>query len=433
MNLRTLLDRLPVGTLVRRAATLGSGAAIGQIAVVGATPLLARMYEKSDFGVLSVVLAVTGVAIVVSSLRYEQAIVVAESDEEASAVAQTSAALVVVVVTLTSVLALAGGHALASFTNSEDLQHVLWLVPPTIAAGGINQILVSWATRRGDFEALSRSKAAQGIGMAATQLLSGWLFNGPIGLVAGITVGWIVGTIMLLPSAGDLHLTSLRLSWAAAVRYRRFPQLGLLASLLNRGALEIPAVALAALHGPEVAGAFLIANRVVATPTRLVTEAAYQVYVNEASRLQRETPGELGVLFNRSLRRLALLSIPPALLLSTIGPWSFGLVFGGDWSDAGDYVRLLSLVLVAMLVTQPVAATLWILDRQDLQLVREIARVVLVALAFVIAGWFDLTPTAAVFAYVIAMSAGYGLLLAMCRTVVHGVDSAPARPELAVA
>ncbi len=432
MTLARLLDRLPVGTLVRRAAMLGSGAAIGQIAVVGATPLLARIYDKSDFGVLSVVLAVTGVSVVVSSLRYEQAIVVAESDEEATAVAQTSGLLVLGVALISAVLAFAGGDALASFTNSDDLSTVLWLVPPTIAVGGLHQILVSWATRTGDFIALSRSKAGLGISMAATQLLAGWFLEGPVGLVAGITVGWIVGVVMLAPTTQGLHLVSGAASWDAAVRYRRFPQMSLLASLLNRGALEIPAIALAALHGPEVAGAFLIANRVVATPTRLVTEAAYQVYVNEASRLQRDAPEELRVLYGRTLKRLAILSVPPALFLATVGPSVFELVFGAEWSDSGQYVRLLAVVLVAMLMTQPVAATLWLLERQDLQLVREIARVALVALAFVLAAVFDFTPAGAVFCYVIAMSAGYALLLAMCRTVLRGEGDLAAPSDLAI-
>lgn len=433
MNVRSLLVRLPLGTLVRRAATLGTGAAVGQVAVVGATPVLARMYDKADFGVLSVVLAVSGLAVVVASLRYEQAIVVADDDDEASAVAQTSAGLVLASVLLVALLALAGGDALASFTNSEDLRTVLWLLPPTVAAGGLHQILVSWATRRGAFRALSRSKAALGIGMVATQIVVGLLVSGPVGLVAGIGVGWMVAIVILAPAANGLRLVGLERTWDAVVRYRRFPQLGLLASLLNRGALEIPAVALAALHGPEVAGAFLVANRVVVTPARLVTEAAYQVYVNEASRLQREADGGLTVLFNRTLRRLSLLAMPPALALALFGPSVFTFVFGDSWTDAARYVQLLAIVLVAMLVTQPVAATLWLLDRQDLQLVREIARVVLVCGAFGLAWLLAATPEMAVMAYAIAMTAGYALLLALCRTVLASAEAtAEARP-LAVA
>lgn len=411
-------DRLPVGTLVRRAAGLGTGAAIGQAAVVGATPVLARMYDKEDFGALAVFLAASGVAIVVSSLRYEQAILVAEEDREAGAVVKISAGLVVLTVLATAVLALAGGPMLAEATSTPELERLLWLLPPVVGLGGAHQILVAWATRVGAFRSLSQSKAAVGISLAASQILLGWWIHGPVGLVAGVGVSWLVGIVFLLPAASGMGRAGDHEAMAVARRFRRFPQFSLWASLLNRGALEIPAVALAMLHGPEVAGAFLLANRVVATPTRLVTESAYQVYVNEASRLHREAPENLHTLFVRTVRRLSLLSIPPALFLAVLGPRAFTLVFGAEWTEAGEYVRVLALVLIAMLVTQPVASTLWIAERQDLQLLREVARFVLVLVGFLAVWLIGASPVASVFAYTLAMTAGYALLLALCRSVV---------------
>lgn len=412
-----LLERLRVGSLVRRAAILGSGAAIGQIAVVGATPFLARVYDRADFGVLAVFLAVSGVSVVVSALRYEQAILVAEDDHEASAVVKTAGICVLFSVVVASVLALAGGHALAAFTSTPDIAGLLWLLPVAVATGGIHQIMVAWATRAGEFKVLSRSKAVLGLSLAGAQLVFGVAADGPDGLVVGVVIAWVVAIVALLPGMRRMQLVTDRAAWSAAVRFRRFPQYGMWASLLNRGALEIPSVALAAIYGPEVAGAFLLANRVVATPARLITESAYQVYVNEASRLHRESPGEMFTLYTRTLGRLARVAIPLALLLAAFGPAVFKVVFGAEWTEAADYVRLLSPVLVAMLITQPVAGTLWILERLDLQLIREIARVSFVTLAFVAAWSLSLGPNAAVMAYVVAMVAGYGLLLALCRSV----------------
>jgi len=414
-----ILDRLPGGALVKRAALLGSGAAVGQAAVIGATPLLARIYGPADFGVLAVFLAVSGVSVVVSALRYEQAILVAESDEEASAVVKASAWCVLLSVTLASIAALAGGDALARFTSTPAIADLLWLLPVTVAAGGIHQIMVAWATRAGNFSVLSRSKAVLGISLAASQLFLGVIVDGAHGLVVGVAASLILTIIVLIPAMKGLSLARDHDAWHAAVRYRQFPQFGLWASLLNRGALEIPSVALAALYGPEVAGAFLLAVRVVATPTRLITESAYQVYVNEASRLQREEPSAMYTLFVRTLGRLVRLAVPLAVLLAVAGPWGFGIVFGPDWAEASAQVRLLAPLLVAMLITQPVAGTLWITVRLDLQLMREVVRVTLVIGAFLLAWQFALDSHAAVGAYVLAMVSGYGLLLILCRNVLR--------------
>jgi len=416
-RLTTILDRLPGGALVRRAALLGTGAALGQAAVIGATPLLARIYSPAEFGVLAVFLAVSGVSVVVSALRYEQAILVAESDEEASAVVKAAAWCVLISVILASIAALAGGDALARFTHTPAIADLLWLLPVTVAAGGVHQIMVAWATRTGNFVVLSRSKAVLGVSLAASQLILGVAVDGAHGLVIGVALSWIMTILVLVPAMKGLSLARDHDAWRAAVRYKQFPQFGLWASLLNRGALEIPSVALAALYGPEVAGAFLLAVRVVATPTRLITESAYQVYVNEASRLQREEPAAMYTLFLRTIGRLVRLAIPLALVLALAGPWGFGVVFGPDWSEASDQVRLLAPLLVAMLITQPVAGTLWITVRLDLQLMREAIRVSLVTGAFLLAWRFSLDSYAAVGAYVLAMVCGYGLLLVLCRNV----------------
>ena len=203
--------------------------------------------------------------------------------------------------------------------------------------------------------------------------------------------------------------------------------------MFNRSALEIPAVALAALHGPEVAGAFLIANRMVATPARLVTESAYQVYLNEASRLTRNDPAGLTFLFRRTLRRMALICAPAALLLAVAGPPVLVWIFGDEWADAASYVRLLVLLFASMLVTQPVESTLWLLERQDLQLLRDVARVVMVSGAFFVAWWLGVSATGAVAAYVAAMVAGYVLLLHLCHGLLQQQpETAGAPSEVAV-
>lgn len=427
-RLSALWARLPLGPLVRRAAILVSGAAIGQAAVVGSTPLLSRIYTPAEFGVLAVFLAASGVSVVVSAFRYEQAILVADTDDEAAAVVKAALGCVVFTTILAAIAALAGGDWLADFTSTPAIADVLWLLPVTVAAGGVHQIMVSWATRQGGFTALSRSKAVLGVSLAVSQLAIGLSTDWAGGLVVGVAVSWLLAILVLVPAMRGLTLATDADAWGAAVRYRRFPQLGMWASLLNRSALEIPSVALAALYGPEVAGSFLLAVRVVATPARLITESAYQVYVNEASRLKREAPGEMYTLFLRTLTRLARLAVPAALLLAVFGPWGFGVVLGPDWAESSEQLRLLAPFLVAMMLTQPVAGTLWLTERLDLQLAREVGRVSFVLIAFLIAWSTGVGANAAIAMYVVSMVAGYSLLLYLCRRVLVQT----ARPALVV-
>lgn len=405
------------GRFVRRSATLLSGAAVGQVAVFASTPFLARMYSPADFGVLAVFLACSGVTLVVAAFRFEQAILVPETDKEASGIVKAAAICVVVTTMSVTLAAIAGADQLAQYTSTPAIKRVLWLLPISVAFGGGYQIMVSWATRVGAFRELSRSKAALGISLAVSQLAIGFGTDWRGGLVIGVVVSWVAAILVLLPSTKGIRRVSDADAWRAAVRFRRFAQLGIWSSLLNRSALEIPSIALAFLYGPAAAGSFLLAVRIVVTPARLITESAQHVFINHMAVLKREAPDEMYAFFNRTLSVLACLAVPGAVLLALFGPWVFGAVLGEDWTASSEQVRLLAPFLVAMMLTQPVAGTLWLVERLELQLLRECARIAFVITAFSVAWATGVGSDTAVAMYVASMVAGYGLLLSLCRWV----------------
>jgi O-antigen/teichoic acid export membrane protein len=73
-----------------------------------------------------------------------------------------------------------------------------------------------------------------------------------------------------------------------------------------------------------------------------------------------------------------------------------GPVLGSRWEEAGTYLVILMPLYTMQLLTSPLAGTLAILERQDLALVREVVRILLVTIAIVIAQALSLSATWAV-------------------------------------
>jgi len=127
----------------------------------------------------------------------------------------------------------------------------------------------------------------------------------------------------------------------------------------------------------------------------------------------RDATGDLEELFRTTVKRLALVAAPLMLSIAVAATLLVGPVFGSEWEEAGTYITILTPLYTMQLLTSPLAGTLTILERQDLALVREIVRILLLTIAIVVAQELALSATWAVallsaagsFAYVL-----YGLI-----------------------
>jgi O-antigen/teichoic acid export membrane protein len=66
------------------------------------------------------------------------------------------------------------------------------------------------------------------------------------------------------------------------------------------------------------------------------------------------------------------------------GPWIFEFVFGEEWHDAGIYARYLSIYVLMVFISAPLANVFNVYERMDLQLTLNIVRVILVVVIFVV-------------------------------------------------
>lgn len=375
------------GQFTRNVTVLAGGTVFGQAITVLVSPILTRLYSPEDFGVFGVYASILGILTVVASLRYEFALPLPEDDETAANILVLCFLLLLGMTGLTIVLIHELGDQIVAWANVPALKHYLWLIPLGMLGAGAYQILNYWAVRKRDFLRIARTRVSRGITRAVIQVGIGFAHSGPLGLLLGHLIGETAGSASLGLAAwnkdrASFRAVSLQGIHKCVARYKRFPIFSSSAALINSIGSQIPQLFLASFYGVEAAGWFALGQRVIDAPLNIVVDSVSQVYFGEAARLPRDDPKAMRRLFFKLTTRLALVGGLPIVLICSLAPLFFTFVFGTNWGKAGQYVLILGLARAVRFVVTPLAATLNILERQELYLLQDGIRLVLITGAF---------------------------------------------------
>ncbi|BDU75443.1 lipopolysaccharide biosynthesis protein [Mesoterricola sediminis] len=368
---------------------VAGGTALAQGLIVLASPVLTRLYSPGDFGVLTVYMSLVTVLVSLGSLRYEQALPLPEAEAEAAGLLLLCL-LLVGATTLAGALVIGGlRHRILAWMDAPALGPFLWLVPVSVLGAGLYQVFTCWAIRKERYDRIARTRVTQCLTQLAVQVGGGLLGGGAAWLLVGDALGRTNGTRTLAALDWRRDGAALgRTRWAdvagAARRFRAFPLLSSGTALLNTLNLRLPGLLLAIAYGPWDAGCFALAQRVFALPSAIVGESVAQVFFGESAQVGRS--GSLMPLFQGTVRRMFLLGLPLMALSALSGWFLFPVLFGEAWGRAGRFAAALAPMALAQFTGACVSSALVVLERQDLALVRELIRSLLL-LGAVAAAW----------------------------------------------
>lgn len=413
--------RLP--SALRGVASIVAGSAAGQALVIVAYPLLTRIYTPAEFGLFTVFGSVVGIAAVISAGALESAIPIPVDDRDAAAVAWAGLAFVGLTALLTAVVGLLAANPLATLLGAPRLAELWWLVAVTVLVMGTYLVLSDWMIRDRSYGALGRRNLFQGIGQVSTQVGLGLLGVRPVGLLLGLGAGRLVAMGGLVSRRGLLRQPRPRLGElvASVRRFRRFPLVAMPSMLVNSAGLEAPLLLVSALYGDARAGLLGLTVRVIGAPLTIVGQAVHQVFTGESGVRIRKPDAAMGSAVRGATLRLLAVGAIPAIVLMLFGPSLFGLVFGSNWTEAGEYARFLALAYLAQFTVTPVSATLFLLERQGQELAWGIARLLLTAGGPVVCGLLGAPISVAIVALSVGHVLSYLLLYGLC---VRAADSA---------
>lgn len=363
--------RLQSNRFLHSVFTLSSGTAAGQVILALATPILTRLYNPDDFGVLAVFVALLSIVVVISALRYELAIPLPSSKRSACQLV----ALALLINCLTALFVLVAIFLLrediAKWAQSPALANYLWLLPVGVISAGTYKIFNYWAVWNKDFKAIAQTKLTQSIAKVIVQLAAGLSGLGALGLIVGQLIGQTVGVLRLTKGVALRSLlnksdASLLRTKALIKRYKRFPKYDVPASALNTMSNQLPPILLATLFNPAVAGYYMLAAHVLAVPSSLVGQAIGQVLYGNCREALKS--GNLGRDTKRIVFTLTFLVTLPVIFVFFCGSSFFPVIFCSQWHEAGIYAEWMILGTAVQFVYSPISMVLMATNGQRLNL-----------------------------------------------------------------
>jgi O-antigen/teichoic acid export membrane protein len=384
---------------------LMSGTTVAQMISFLMAPILYRVYEREDYGVLGMFMAITSIFGVFSTFQYNQVIILVKTEEEA-AQAENLNRFINIFVSLTTIpLIIVFGDGLVDYFNSPNLKPWLFLLPIHLFFIGQNEIFRVKANRLKKYSILSMNTILSASITPIISLTLGFILKGPFGLFIGLLAGQLISTVYLQIKIGSvkaLKLSRRGLSGMKnlALKNYKFPLYSLPSELMNRFGRQIPVFFIGHISGESAIGIYNLCIRMLSLPTTMIAGALTEVFKKRAIEEYHKL-GNCISIFNKTGLILILIGIIPMIVLLVLGPDLFSIVFGEKWRLAGVYARIFAPMYFMQLLTSPLSYLYIIKEKLGEDLIMHIIYLVSIILLFSFSDiYLSLTDTLTYFSFI---------------------------------
>lgn len=374
---------------IRNSGTLLTGNVVAQGLAFLAYLLLLRLFTPDDFGLCNVFFSYTEVLIILSTCKYEMAIVVAPDDNEASLLARLAFRLNALLTLL--LFAVAAVMALTGVTLSNLPAILLLLLPLLVYFTGTYRIYVFLCNRHKEYRALALGEVVSVSGGTVTRILFGLLapvlnlFH-TIGLPLGSVLGKMAGHAYLhhvvCRKNHYYHPTAAPLR-PIARKYINFARYVMPRELVSSFSANLPLMWLSLYFDKPLLGLFSLALTFTQRPAGILANTFEKVlYQSSSVTVQQQLP------LRRNILRFALLLgvgvVAVAAVVFLFAEPLFVLLFGGQWVGTGYYVRCLLPWMSILVISNSLSFVSSIFGTQRVDFILQVVQLLLRAVALYI-------------------------------------------------
>jgi O-antigen/teichoic acid export membrane protein len=344
MTREELFQSLRRSELLRNTSILVSGTAVAQLIPILLQPILRRYYTPDIFGAYSVYLSLVGILAIVSSFKYELAIILPRKDKEAANIFFLTVIINAIFnVILIFVILIWRDKILNFFNLSEKFSDYIYFVPLGIFFYSFYQSINNWLVRRKGFLPISINKFVrrgfEGCAQVVFKFLKnahGIIFGDLIGHIANIISGMYQGR----KSGLSMKLFSLGKLKYVAVKYSDFPKFNVIPTFMSSCSFLLPAILINKFFSTSMTGYFDLSKLLLSVPLALISGSISNVLLQSISEKFKE---------KKSLRKdlllilgiVSLIAVVEIIVISFFGVGLFKLIFGENGAFSGRISQIL--------------------------------------------------------------------------------------------
>ena len=402
------IKKILANPIIKNVLLLFSGAGIAQAIPFIASLFLARIYTKTDFGDLSLIMSISGIVGNVVALRYEWVVILQKKTSDAKRAMGLAFSLTFLNTLLSFVLLILLYPILNSRLDISDYS-LLCFTPIIIFCIGMYSIYDNWFNRQREYKNMASLKIIQSTAVSLFRLLLG-ITGITWGLIGGTVIGYIITVfaciiLFLKKSTLKRGYFAYKEMRKVAVSYKDYSLLATPSALLNSASTIGLPLLIAYFYSVELAGIYFFANNLIRLPISFLSNSTAQVFKKEAVHLVHINQiDNLKALIRKVQRTVLLLIFPVILILSLFGDSIFSFLFGTQWSVSGALVKYFSFYLLFGVNFSIISALIDILRLQKASLLFNTSLLFSQIIIFAICSFFMR------FEYALLINSGVGSL-----------------------
>lgn len=394
----------PKSEFGRNVLILMTGTTIAQAIPISISPILTRIYTPEDFGIFALFVSIVGIMAVVSTGKYEMSLILTRKDTFAYQLLILSG----IIVLITSFFYMLSVLIVNTFYS---IDAIYYLLPFTVMFIGINNTLDKYNNRIKNYKLMSYQRLIKTTVESIVNILFMVIFHLKTGLIWGFVLGFFVSNFMMLyiniklfqEKAFEFSKNKMNL---LAKKYINFPKYNMPHALLNTVSENAPIFLIPIFYGNTTLGLYAFGLKIVHAPLGLLSTAIFNVLGQKMAE-KYATGNEILSLYKTMLKKLSLVTI-------TIIPFFvfaddiFAFVFGPEWKEAGNFIQIMSVVVLGSFIISPFSSIPHIFNQQKKAFILEIIATFTRTLPFIIGAYlFKLEIEKVLLIYSIL----YGLIL----------------------
>lgn len=347
--------------IIRNCTTLLSGTAIAQCVTFLAYPVIARLFSSEDFGIYTTILSYIDILVILSTARYDQAIMISKDINEVAAIAKLCRILCLIVtalVTTTTCLIIA-------FSQTSKLDLMILFIPLLVFFSGQYRIYTILFNKYKEFKRIAVSEITTGITGAGLKIISGIAGLFKIGLPLATVLGRIAGnaTFYLQLRKKPLPKTDKATIIQMMKKHKNFPLFTMPKDFINSFSINLPFTLLAIYFDQAFIGLFSMAFTFTFRPMNILNSAYDKVlYERISTKYLNGQPILKDIV--RFFSYNYLVAIPLFIIAFIFAEPILTLILGQEWSGTATYFRYMIPWIGVMLISSSISFVPYLFNKQ---------------------------------------------------------------------
>jgi len=344
-NIKYFARNILESELIRNTTVLISGTVIAQLISLLLQPFLRRFFSPETFGTYSVYLSLVAIIAVITTLRYDDAVVLPKEDSDSANVLFLSLLFNFCITLVLFLVILFFGKQLVLALNIPSYLpiSILYLIPLSVFLVNTYQGFNYWLIRQKKYYSVTTNKLIRRGAEGISQVFFAFL-KYPKGLIYSDIIGQLANVCATIYNSfkSGFKINYLRKSDLNNVMhiYSDFPKYNLIPALMSACSYYLPTIFINKLYSSELTGYFDLSKLLLSIPLAFVATSISNVLLQRISEKFRKNESfikDLKPLFFVVLF-ICIVELAAILLFSRE---IFDIAFGKSWRVSGEISRIL--------------------------------------------------------------------------------------------